>query len=69
MCLNDQCLKHMNDKIRAGFVPNHLFQAIELVNRLSVYEANMRMFSRALNESATPTDPEGDEDGQNNGSK
>jgi hypothetical protein len=69
MCLNDQCLKHMNDKIRAGYVPNHLFQVMELVNRLSMYEANMRMFSQALNESAAPQDPEGDEDGQNNGSE
>jgi hypothetical protein len=59
----------MNDKIKAGFVPNHLFQAMELVNQLSMYEANMRMFSWALNESAAPTDPEGDEDGQNNGSE
>jgi hypothetical protein len=59
----------MNDKIRAGFVPNHLFQAMELVNQLSVYEANMRIFSRTLNKSAAPTDPEGDEDGQNNGSE
>jgi hypothetical protein len=59
----------MNDKIRAGFVPNHLYQAMQLVNRLSVYEANMRMISRALNESAAPQDPEGDEDGQNNGSE
>jgi hypothetical protein len=69
MCLNDQCLKHMNDKIRAGYVPNHLFQSMELVNWLSVYEANMRMFSRALNESAAPQDPEGEEDGQNNRSE
>jgi hypothetical protein len=59
----------MNDKIRAGYVLNHLFQAMELVNRLSVYEANMRVFSRALNESVAPPDPEGDEDGQNNGSE
>jgi hypothetical protein len=69
MYLNDQCLKHMNNKIRAGFVPNHLFQVMELINWLSVYEANMRMFSQALNESAVPTDPEGNKDGQNNGSE
>jgi hypothetical protein len=69
MYLNNQCPKHMNDKIRAGFVPNHLYQAMELVNRLSVYEVNMRMFSWALNESAAPQDPEGDEDGQNNRSE
>jgi hypothetical protein len=69
MCLNDQCLKHMNDKIRVGFVPNYLFQAMELVNQLSVYEANMRIFSRALNELATPTDLEGDKDSQSNGSE
>jgi hypothetical protein len=53
----------MNDKIRAGFVPNHLFQGIELINQLFVYEANMRIFLQALNKSATSEDPEGDEDG------
>jgi hypothetical protein len=39
---------------------------MELVNWLSIYKANMRIFSQALNESAVPEDPEGDRDGQNN---
>jgi hypothetical protein len=69
MCLNDQCLKHINDKLRAGFVSNHLFQGMELVNQLSIYEANMRMFSQALNELAAPEDSEGSKDGQDNGSE
>jgi hypothetical protein len=59
----------MNDKLRAGFVPNHLFKDTELVNWLSVYETNMRVFSWSLNKSAALEDPEGNEDSQNNGSE
>jgi hypothetical protein len=69
MCLNDQYLKHMNDKIRARFMPNHLFQVMKLVNWLSVYKTNIRMFTQALNKLAMPADPEGNEDGYNNGSE
>jgi hypothetical protein len=67
MCLNDLCLKQMNDKLRAGFVLNYLFQEMEIVNWLSMYETNMRIFSRSLNELAIPEDSESSENGQNNG--
>jgi hypothetical protein len=34
----------MNDKLRAGFIPNHLFKNIELVNRLNLYNSNIEAF-------------------------
>ena len=69
MCLNDLCLKYMNNNLWAGFIPNYLFKDTELINQLSVYKTNMRMFSQSLNELAMPENPESNKSSQSNGSE
>jgi hypothetical protein len=54
MCFIDGCFEHMDDKIRAGYVPNDLYKNMDLVHRLSLYNSNIEMFQReSLNKIAT----------------
>jgi hypothetical protein len=40
----------MNDKLKIGFMPNHLFKNIKFINRLSLYDSNIEVFqSKSLN--------------------
>jgi hypothetical protein len=43
----------MNNKLKVEFMPNHLFKNIELVNRLALYDSNIKVFQKeSLNELA-----------------
>jgi hypothetical protein len=63
MCFIEGYLKYIDNKIRAEYMPNHLYKNMDLVYRLDLYNFNMEIFQRkSLNEIAIPKGQQGAKD-------